>query len=129
MSAGDKVVGIAGARRRRMHARTEGRLPEPTPDLQALRARIEALEAELVATRESGAAPQGLLVALARIVQEGLAGFGWETLARAWREAVVATGRDIRYEAFLMGYGDTFFLMGCALAVAVVTVPAAPVRG
>lgn len=87
MSAGDKVVGIAGARRRRMHARTEGRLPEPTPDLLALRAKIEALEAELVAARESGAAPQGVLVALARIVQEGLAGFGWETLARAWREA------------------------------------------
>ncbi len=90
MSAGDKVVGIAGARRRRLHARSEGRLPATGPDLEALRARIDALEGELAAARASGAAPQGLLVALARIVQEGLSGFGWASLARTWREAYFA---------------------------------------
>jgi DHA2 family multidrug resistance protein len=42
--------------------------------------------------------------------------------ARAWHEAVVAIGRDVRQEAFLMGYGDTFFLLGIVLTVAVVAV-------
>jgi MFS transporter, DHA2 family, multidrug resistance protein len=41
---------------------------------------------------------------------------------RAWREAAVAVGRDIRLQAYLMGYGDTFFLLGVVLAVAVVAV-------
>jgi len=39
--------------------------------------------------------------------------------AQAWREAVVAVGRSVRHQAFLMGYGDTFFLLGVVLAVAV----------
>ena len=42
--------------------------------------------------------------------------------AQAWREAVVAIGRGVRHQAFLMGYGDTFFLLGIVLAVAVVAV-------
>ena len=42
--------------------------------------------------------------------------------AQAWRKAVVAIGRDVRQEAFLMGYGDTFFLLGIVLTVAVVAV-------
>jgi len=42
--------------------------------------------------------------------------------AQAWREAVVAVGRDVRQQAFLMGYGDTFFLLGIVLTVAVVAV-------
>jgi DHA2 family multidrug resistance protein len=41
--------------------------------------------------------------------------------AQAWREAVVAVGRGVRHQAALMGYGDTFFLLGIALAIAVVT--------
>ena len=42
--------------------------------------------------------------------------------AQARREAVVAIGRGVRHQAFLMGYGDTFFLLGIVLAVAVVAV-------
>jgi DHA2 family multidrug resistance protein len=42
--------------------------------------------------------------------------------AQAWREAVVAVGRGVRHQASLTGYGDTFFLLGIALAVAVVAV-------
>ena len=42
--------------------------------------------------------------------------------AQAWREAVVAIGRGVRHQAFLMGYGDTFFLLGSVLAVAVAAV-------
>jgi len=39
--------------------------------------------------------------------------------AQAWREAVVAIGRGVRHQAFLMGYGDTFFLLGVLLTIAV----------
>jgi MFS transporter, DHA2 family, multidrug resistance protein len=39
--------------------------------------------------------------------------------ALAWRAAIVAIGRGVRHQAFLMGYGDTFFLLGIVLAVAV----------
>jgi DHA2 family multidrug resistance protein len=42
--------------------------------------------------------------------------------AQAWREAVVAIGRGVRHQAFLMAYGDTFFLLGSVLAVAVAAV-------
>jgi MFS transporter, DHA2 family, multidrug resistance protein len=42
--------------------------------------------------------------------------------ALAWREAVVAVGRGVRHQAYLMGYGDTFFLLGIVLAIAVVAV-------
>jgi MFS transporter, DHA2 family, multidrug resistance protein len=42
--------------------------------------------------------------------------------AQAWREAVVAIGRGVRHQAFLMGYGDTFFLLGILLTVAVFAV-------
>ena len=39
--------------------------------------------------------------------------------AQAWREAVVAIGRGVRHQAYLMGYGDTFFLLGALLTIAV----------
>jgi DHA2 family multidrug resistance protein len=39
--------------------------------------------------------------------------------ALAWREAVVAVGRNVRHQAYLMGYGDTFFLLGIVLTIAV----------
>jgi MFS transporter, DHA2 family, multidrug resistance protein len=42
--------------------------------------------------------------------------------AQAWREAVVAIGRSVRHQAYLMGYGDTFFLLGIGLTLAVVAV-------
>jgi len=42
--------------------------------------------------------------------------------AQAWRDAVVAIGRGVRHQAFLMGYGDTFFLLGIVLTVAVAAV-------
>ncbi|HUL05658.1 MAG TPA: MDR family MFS transporter [Candidatus Acidoferrum sp.] len=39
--------------------------------------------------------------------------------AQAWREAVVAVGRSVRHQSFLMAYGDTFFLLGVVLTIAV----------
>jgi MFS transporter, DHA2 family, multidrug resistance protein len=38
----------------------------------------------------------------------------------AWHDAVVAVGRAVRAQAYFLAYGDTFFLMGCALLLAVV---------
>jgi MFS transporter, DHA2 family, multidrug resistance protein len=40
--------------------------------------------------------------------------------ATAWHDAVVAVGRAVRAQAYFLAYGDTFFLMGCALLLAVV---------
>jgi MFS transporter, DHA2 family, multidrug resistance protein len=40
--------------------------------------------------------------------------------ATAWHDAVVAAGRAVRAQAYFLAYGDTFFLMGCALLLAVV---------
>jgi len=42
--------------------------------------------------------------------------------AQAWRQAVVAVGRGVRHQSFLMAYGDTFFLLGILLTVAVAAV-------
>src|SRR5262249_55137309 len=42
--------------------------------------------------------------------------------AQAWRQAVVAIGCGVRHQAFLIGYGDTFFLLGIVLSVAVLAV-------
>ena len=33
---------------------------------------------------------------------------------------MVAVGRTVRAQAYFLAYGDTFFLMGCALLLAVV---------
>ena len=38
----------------------------------------------------------------------------------AWHQAVVAIGRVVRQQAFVQAYADAFFLMGAALAVALV---------
>ncbi|HMJ43813.1 MAG TPA: MDR family MFS transporter [Pseudolabrys sp.] len=38
--------------------------------------------------------------------------------ATAWHEAVVAIGRGVRQQAYLMGYSDAFFLMGLGVAAA-----------
>jgi DHA2 family multidrug resistance protein len=40
--------------------------------------------------------------------------------ATAWHDAVVAVGRAVRAQAYFLAYGDTFFLMGCALLLAIV---------
>jgi len=40
--------------------------------------------------------------------------------ATAWHDAVIAVGRAVRAQAYFLAYGDTFFLMGCALLLAVV---------
>ena len=58
---------------------------------------------------------------IAQLTQYFLA-HGTADPAQAWREAVVAIGRSVRHQAFLMGYGDTFFLLGIVLAVAVFAV-------
>jgi DHA2 family multidrug resistance protein len=39
----------------------------------------------------------------------------------AWHEAVVQVGRTIRAQSFLLAYSDTFYLMGVALLLALVT--------
>ena len=39
--------------------------------------------------------------------------------ATAWHDAVVAVGRTVRAQSYFLAYGDTFFLMGAALLLAV----------
>jgi DHA2 family multidrug resistance protein len=38
--------------------------------------------------------------------------------AEAWHQAVVAIGRTVRQQAYVMAFGDTFYLLGAALVVA-----------
>jgi DHA2 family multidrug resistance protein len=38
----------------------------------------------------------------------------------AYREAVVAVGRDIRHEAFLVGFSDTIIMQSAVLGLALV---------
>jgi MFS transporter, DHA2 family, multidrug resistance protein len=38
----------------------------------------------------------------------------------AWHDAVVAVGRTVREQAYFLAYGDTFFLMGATLLLAIV---------
>jgi MFS transporter, DHA2 family, multidrug resistance protein len=40
--------------------------------------------------------------------------------AAAWHEAVVAIGRTVREQAYIMAFGDTFYLLGAGLLVALV---------
>jgi len=40
--------------------------------------------------------------------------------AQAWHDAVVAVGRSVQAQAYYLAFGDTFFLMGSALLLAVV---------
>jgi DHA2 family multidrug resistance protein len=53
----------------------------------------------------------------------------------AYREAVVAVGRDIRHESFLLGFSDTIILQSAVLGLALVAAafvrktPNAPVNG
>ena len=49
-------------------------------------------------------------------------GHGYADPAYARHEAVVAIGRAVRRQSFLMAYGDCFFLLGVALAVAALVV-------
>jgi DHA2 family multidrug resistance protein len=45
---------------------------------------------------------------------------GTADAATVWHDAVVAVGRSVRAQAYFLAYGDTFFIMGCALLLAVV---------
>ena len=45
---------------------------------------------------------------------------GTADAATAWHDAVVAVGRSVRAQAYFLAYGDTFFVMGAALLLAVV---------
>ena len=38
----------------------------------------------------------------------------------AWHNAIVAVGRSVRAQSYFLAYSDTFFIMGCALLLAVV---------
>ncbi|HEY7579519.1 MAG TPA: MDR family MFS transporter [Acetobacteraceae bacterium] len=40
--------------------------------------------------------------------------------ATAWHDAVVTIGRGVRQQAYFLAYGDTFFLMGATLLLAIV---------
>jgi MFS transporter, DHA2 family, multidrug resistance protein len=40
--------------------------------------------------------------------------------ATAWHEAVVAVGRTVRAQSYFLAYGDTFFIMGSGLLLAIV---------
>jgi tetratricopeptide (TPR) repeat protein len=40
--------------------------------------------------------------------------------AEAWHQAVVAIGRTVRQQAYIMAFSDTFYLLGAALVVALI---------
>ena len=96
MSESAKVVPLSKGRRRPGGRRPPG---ETSPETD-LRERIRALEDEVERLRgeaETGGAPppdrdgpEGALVALARLLQEGRSALGWEGLARAWSAAYFA---------------------------------------
>jgi DHA2 family multidrug resistance protein len=56
---------------------------------------------------------------LAMLQQHFLAN-GTADPATAWHDAIVAVGRSVRAQSYLLAYGDTFFIMGCALLLAIV---------
>jgi 1-acyl-sn-glycerol-3-phosphate acyltransferase len=56
----------------------------------ALLDRLQEAEAELAGRRRRDAAPEGLLVALARVIQAGTRGLTWENLARLQKAAYFA---------------------------------------
>lgn len=60
-------------------------------------------------------------------------GHGVPDKAQAYHEAVVSIGKVVRQQANIMGFSDTFFLLGLALAVALLSAlllkPARPLSG
>ncbi len=51
-------------------------------------------------------------------LQQYFLSHGESDAGAAWHDAVVAIGRSVRHQAYIMGYSDTFFLLGIALTVA-----------
>jgi DHA2 family multidrug resistance protein len=47
---------------------------------------------------------------------------GISDTAAAYREAVVAVGRDIRHQAFLLGFGDTIIMQSAVLGLGLAAV-------
>jgi DHA2 family multidrug resistance protein len=54
------------------------------------------------------------------ILQQHFMSTGTSDTATAWHDAVVAVGRIVRAQAYYLAYGDTFFLMGATLLLAIV---------
>jgi 1-acyl-sn-glycerol-3-phosphate acyltransferase len=80
MSDSAKVVPIRGGR--------SGAAKGAATDADRLREKVRRLEDQLRELEEDRAAGQeGLLVALARLFQEGIGGLRWDTVARAWAAA------------------------------------------
>jgi MFS transporter, DHA2 family, multidrug resistance protein len=53
------------------------------------------------------------------MLQHYFLGHGTADPALAWHDSIVAVGRGIRAQAFLLGYSDAFFLLGLALVLGV----------
>jgi DHA2 family multidrug resistance protein len=53
-------------------------------------------------------------------LQHYFLGHGTADPAMAWHSGIVAVGRGIRQQAFLMGYSDAFFVLGLGLVLAVI---------
>ncbi len=53
-------------------------------------------------------------------LQRYFMGTGEPDPATAWHDAVVAVDRSVHAQFYFLAYGDTFFVMGCALLLAVV---------
>ncbi len=66
-----------------------GRRSPSKPEAERLREQVGHLEDQLrrLEARRGAADREGLMVALARLFQEGLRGLRWETVARAWAAA------------------------------------------
>ena len=79
---GPKVVPLAKRRARR---------PEPpAPDPSASDERVRELEAELARLREARGRKEGVVVALARLLEAGVAGLDWKNVARLLRSLYFA---------------------------------------
>jgi DHA2 family multidrug resistance protein len=46
--------------------------------------------------------------------------YGTVDPAAAWRQAIVAIGRTVRQQSYVMAFSDTFYLLGAALVVALI---------
>lgn len=53
-------------------------------------------------------------------LQQYFLSHGFSDPQAAWHQAVVAIGRIVRQQSYVMAYGDAFFVMGAALALALV---------
>ena len=86
--------------------------------LQTTLTRREQFHSDIL-TSSISLAREALRTRVAELTQYFLT-HGISDEARAQHEAIVAIGRIVKRQAFIMGYADTFFLLGIALLLALI---------